>query len=138
MDDTANGSDHGHAGHPGGRWLRESSSPGWTDRVVAALAGSATTAARHSGLQVRDIRPAPHRGPSVIEVRYRPAATVDRDRGLRLDASIPPPVGGGEDEDLAEALASWVVTIELQEPRGNRRDDTWIDDEGVEWRAFPG
>ncbi len=114
MDDTAYGSDHGHAGHPGGRWLRESSSPGWTDRVVAAQ-----RAVRHRGA----LPPGGHHGP-----RPRAAAGC-------LD---PAPLGGGEDEDLAEALASWVVTIELQEPRGNRRDDTWIDDEGVEWRAFPG
>jgi hypothetical protein len=127
-----------NSGHPGGRWLRESSAPGWTDRVVAALASSAAIAARHSELQVRDIRPAPSRGPSIIEVVYRPAATLDHDRGLQLDASIPPPVGGDEDEDPAVALASWVVTIELQEPRGNRRDRTWFDDEGVEWRALPG
>ncbi|WP_369134555.1 hypothetical protein [Modestobacter sp. I12A-02662] len=102
------------SGQPNERWIRESSSPGWAERVVAALADSAAIAARHSELQVRDIRPAPSGGPSIIEVVYRPAATVDRVRGLLLDASVPPPVGGDEDEDLAVALASWVITIESQ------------------------
>jgi hypothetical protein len=45
-------------------------------------------------------------------------------------------VGGGEGEDLAAALADWVVGIELVEPRGNRRDVTWTDPEGMVWRAF--
>lgn len=86
------------------------------------------------GVSIVSCTASPEDGDHTLRITYR------RDHapgtfGLRVDTRSRPPVGGDE-EDLAEGFAGWLLTVEVAEPRGSRNDELWTDAEATVWRDY--